>query len=149
MLERGSSCRRIRRVTPGFRPKSLKRVSLAALPTFQLDERSLGGDRRKSLARDVVLRTIADRHESSPEEIALAWLLTFGERVVPLPGATTVEDGSEDCCARHPGTATRIMSAQMSLAAQGVLAQLRHYGICHGDESWLERSCRAADGDIH
>ena len=53
--------------------------------------RPLGGDRRKSLARDVVLRTAADRHGATPEEVALAWLLTFGERVVPLPGATRLE----------------------------------------------------------
>ena len=53
--------------------------------------RPLGGDRRKSLARDIVLRTVADRHSSTPEEVALAWLLTFGEHVVPLAGATKVE----------------------------------------------------------
>jgi aryl-alcohol dehydrogenase-like predicted oxidoreductase/adenylate kinase family enzyme len=53
--------------------------------------RPLGGDRRKSLARDVVLRTVSDRHNATPEGIALAWLLTFGDHVVPLPGATRVE----------------------------------------------------------
>ena len=53
--------------------------------------RPVGGDRRKLLARDVVLRAVADRHNATPEEIALAWLLTFGEQVVPLPGATRVE----------------------------------------------------------
>ncbi len=53
--------------------------------------RPLGGDRRKSLARDVVLRAIADRHSATPEEVSLAWLLKFGDQVVPLPGATKVE----------------------------------------------------------
>ena len=53
--------------------------------------RPLGGDRRKGLARDIVLRTVASRLNATPEEVALAWLLTFGERVVPLPGATKVE----------------------------------------------------------
>ena len=53
--------------------------------------RPLGGDRHKSLARDIVLRTIADRHNAAPEDAVLAWLLTFGEKVVPLPGATRVE----------------------------------------------------------
>src|SRR5688500_14778199 len=53
--------------------------------------RPLGGDRRKSLARDLVLRTVADKHDATPEEVALAWLLTFGDRVVPLPGATRIE----------------------------------------------------------
>jgi aryl-alcohol dehydrogenase-like predicted oxidoreductase len=53
--------------------------------------RPLGGDRRKALSRDVVLRAVAERHSATPEEIVLAWLLTFGDRVVPLPGATTVD----------------------------------------------------------
>lgn len=53
--------------------------------------RPLGGERRKALAKDVVLRAIADRHHATPEEIALAWLQTFGEGVVPLPGATKSE----------------------------------------------------------
>jgi aryl-alcohol dehydrogenase-like predicted oxidoreductase/predicted kinase/histidinol phosphatase-like enzyme len=53
--------------------------------------RPLGGERRKALARDVVLRTVADHHGATPYEIVLAWLLTFGERVIPLPGATKPE----------------------------------------------------------
>jgi aryl-alcohol dehydrogenase-like predicted oxidoreductase/predicted kinase len=53
--------------------------------------RPLGGERRKALARDTVLRTIAERHNATPEEIVLAWLLSFGERVTPLAGATKVE----------------------------------------------------------
>jgi adenylate kinase family enzyme len=38
-----------------------------------------------------VLRTVAGHHNATPEVIALAWLLTFGEHIVPLPGATRVE----------------------------------------------------------
>jgi aryl-alcohol dehydrogenase-like predicted oxidoreductase/histidinol phosphatase-like enzyme len=53
--------------------------------------RPLGGERRKVLARDIALRAIADRHDATPEEVVLAWLLTFGDGVVPLPGATKVE----------------------------------------------------------
>ena len=53
--------------------------------------RPLGGDRRKALARNIVLRTVGDRHGATPEEIAIAWLLTFGDDVVPVPGATKVE----------------------------------------------------------
>ena len=53
--------------------------------------RPLGGERRKSLARDIVVRAVADRLNATPEEVALAWLLTFGEHVVPLPGGTKVE----------------------------------------------------------
>jgi aryl-alcohol dehydrogenase-like predicted oxidoreductase/adenylate kinase family enzyme len=63
--------------------------------------RPLGGDRRKSLSRDVVLRTVADRHNATPEEIALAWLLTFGDGVIPLPGATRVESVTSIARAAH------------------------------------------------
>jgi aryl-alcohol dehydrogenase-like predicted oxidoreductase/adenylate kinase family enzyme len=53
--------------------------------------RPLGGDRRKALARDVMLRGVAERNGATPEEIVLAWLSTFGDRVVPLPGATSLD----------------------------------------------------------
>jgi diketogulonate reductase-like aldo/keto reductase/predicted kinase len=65
--------------------------------------RPLGGDRRKALARDVVLTTIAEHHSATPEEIALAWLLTFGDRVVPLPGATRIETVRSISRARNIG----------------------------------------------
>jgi aryl-alcohol dehydrogenase-like predicted oxidoreductase/adenylate kinase family enzyme len=53
--------------------------------------RPLGGERRKALARDTVLRTVSERHNATVEEVALAWLLTFGDGVIPLPGATKIE----------------------------------------------------------
>jgi aryl-alcohol dehydrogenase-like predicted oxidoreductase/histidinol phosphatase-like enzyme len=56
--------------------------------------RPLGGDRVKHLARDAVLSRIAARHAVSAEEIALAWLMSFGAGVVPIPGATTVATAS-------------------------------------------------------
>lgn len=55
-----------------------------------LAHRPLGGDRRKSLARDAAVRAVAERHAATPEEVVLAWLASFGDGVVPLPGATTV-----------------------------------------------------------
>lgn len=53
--------------------------------------RPLGGDRRSQLARDPLLTRLAVEHEVTPEDIALAWLLSFGDFVVPIPGATRVE----------------------------------------------------------
>ena len=53
--------------------------------------RPLGGDRVKQLARDALLSRIAAKHGVSNEEIALAWLLSFGAGVVPIPGATRIE----------------------------------------------------------
>src|SRR5688572_25889224 len=50
--------------------------------------RPLGGERVKHLARDVVLSRIAAKYAVSKEEIALAWLMSFGAGIVPIPGAT-------------------------------------------------------------
>ncbi len=56
--------------------------------------RPLGGERVKQLARDPVLAPIAAKHAASAEEIALAWLMSFGAGIVPIPGATRVETAS-------------------------------------------------------
>jgi aryl-alcohol dehydrogenase-like predicted oxidoreductase/histidinol phosphatase-like enzyme/predicted kinase len=54
--------------------------------------RPLGGaGRRQRTAGDPALAEIAKRHDASPAEIALAWLVDLSEHVVPLPGATRVE----------------------------------------------------------
>ncbi len=52
--------------------------------------RPLGGERRGQLARDPILARLAAEHEVTPEDIALAWLLSFGDFLVPVPGATRV-----------------------------------------------------------
>ena len=56
--------------------------------------RPLGGDRVKQLARDPVLTQVAATHAAAPEEIALAWLMSFGDGIVPIPGATRIETAS-------------------------------------------------------
>ncbi|MEO5814743.1 MAG: aldo/keto reductase [Gemmatimonadaceae bacterium] len=56
--------------------------------------RPLGGDRAKRLGRDAVLSTIAAKHGVSSEEMALAWLMSFGDGVVPIPGATRIDTAS-------------------------------------------------------
>jgi aryl-alcohol dehydrogenase-like predicted oxidoreductase/histidinol phosphatase-like enzyme/predicted kinase len=54
--------------------------------------RPLGGaGRRHRTAADPTLAEIARRHDATPAEIALAWLIGLSERIVPLPGATRVE----------------------------------------------------------
>ena len=50
--------------------------------------RPLGGSRIKQLARNPVLTEIAARHNATPHEVALAWLLTLAPNIVPIPGAT-------------------------------------------------------------
>ena len=42
-----------------------------------------------------VVKQVADRHDSSPAQIALAWLLAQGDFIVPIPGSkrrATLED---------------------------------------------------------
>lgn len=56
--------------------------------------RPLGGTRVKTLARDVVLSQVAAKHGVSSEEVALAWLMSFGCGVVPIPGASRIETAS-------------------------------------------------------
>jgi aryl-alcohol dehydrogenase-like predicted oxidoreductase/predicted kinase len=54
--------------------------------------RPLGGpSRRRKTDSDPVLAAVAARHDATPFEIALAWLMDLSELVVPLPGATRVE----------------------------------------------------------
>ena len=37
------------------------------------------------------VRTVAERHGATPAQVALAWVLAQGERVVPIPGTKTPE----------------------------------------------------------
>ena len=53
--------------------------------------RPLGGERVKQLARNRVLAPIAAKHSATNEEIVLAWLMSFGPSVTPIPGATRIE----------------------------------------------------------
>ena len=56
--------------------------------------RPLGGDRVKRLARDAALSRIAAKHGATNAEVTLAWLMSFGDDVVPIPGATRLETAS-------------------------------------------------------
>lgn len=50
----------------------------------------VGGWRRRR-GPDPVLDQVAARHETTPETVALAWLLGLGEHIVAIPGATKVD----------------------------------------------------------
>ena len=64
--------------------------------------RPLGGERRRALDRDPVLSAVATAQGTTPEEVALAWLMSF-PGVLPIPGATRLET------ARATGHAPTIM----------------------------------------
>jgi aryl-alcohol dehydrogenase-like predicted oxidoreductase/histidinol phosphatase-like enzyme/predicted kinase len=55
--------------------------------------RPLGGgpSRRRRAAVDQTLAAVAARHDATPCEVALAWLMDLSELIVPIPGATRVE----------------------------------------------------------
>ena len=54
--------------------------------------RPLGGpSRRSKTAADPALTAIATRHDATPFEIALAWLMDLSDLIVPLAGATRIE----------------------------------------------------------
>jgi aryl-alcohol dehydrogenase-like predicted oxidoreductase/histidinol phosphatase-like enzyme/predicted kinase len=57
-----------------------------------LAHRPLGGRQGvRRTAADPLLRELAARHDATPHEIALAWLMQLSPLVVPLPGATRIE----------------------------------------------------------
>ena len=53
-----------------------------------LAHRPLGGERAGRLVRDPTLTDVAGRHDATPGEIALAWLMDMSAAVTPIPGAT-------------------------------------------------------------
>ena len=56
--------------------------------------RPLAGERVKRLVRDEALSRVAAKHDATNPEVVLAWLMSFGEGVVPIPGATRLETAS-------------------------------------------------------
>jgi aryl-alcohol dehydrogenase-like predicted oxidoreductase len=96
----------------------------------------LGGPRRASgLARQRVLADIANAHDASPAEVALAWLLDLSPTIVAIPGA------------RRPDTArSAARAAQLRLDAPDRAVLVRTFG--RPRRARLERPRPAADADV-
>jgi aryl-alcohol dehydrogenase-like predicted oxidoreductase/histidinol phosphatase-like enzyme/predicted kinase len=63
--------------------------------------RPLGGPaRRRRTASDPTLMAVAARHGATPFEIALAWLASLSNAIVPIPGATRIETAQSAARAR-------------------------------------------------
>ncbi len=45
----------------------------------------------KNLALVDIVRSLADQHNATPAQIALAWLLTRGDDIIPIPGTRSVD----------------------------------------------------------
>ncbi len=82
----------VQNAASAFDRKSL--VSVAAWCAEQritfIAHSPLGGWRRKR-GPDPILEEVAARHGTTPESVALAWLLGLGEHIVAIPGATKTE----------------------------------------------------------
>jgi pyridoxine 4-dehydrogenase len=70
---------------------------LAFVPFFPLGSAFAGGPRR--LAEDPAIARIANRHHATPAQIALAWLLHRDERILVIPGTTSIAHLEENLAA--------------------------------------------------
>jgi pyridoxine 4-dehydrogenase len=70
---------------------------LAFVPFFPLGSAFSGGP--KQLAADPVIAEIAGRHQATPSQIALAWLLHRSERILLIPGTSSIQHLEENMAA--------------------------------------------------
>jgi pyridoxine 4-dehydrogenase len=61
---------------------------IAFVPFFPLGSAFTGGPAK--LAQDPAISGVAAKHEATPSQIALAWLLAHDERILLIPGTTSV-----------------------------------------------------------
>ena len=62
------------------------------IPWYPLDAGAVDND---------TLQQIADKHEASVYQIALAWLLAYSDNVLPIPGTSSVEHLKQNTAAAH------------------------------------------------
>ena len=70
---------------------------LAFVPFFPLGSAFTGGPKR--LAEDPAVAKIADKHGATPSQVALAWLLQRDERILLIPGTSSVAHLEENLAA--------------------------------------------------
>jgi aryl-alcohol dehydrogenase-like predicted oxidoreductase len=71
--------------------------AIAFVPFFPLGSAFMGGPRR--LARDPAIAGVAEKHGATPAQVALAWLLARSERILLIPGTTSVAHLEENMAA--------------------------------------------------
>lgn len=67
------------------------------VPFFPLGSAFTGGP--KALAEDLAITEVANKHEVTPSQVALAWLLSRYERLLLIPGTTSVAHLEENLAA--------------------------------------------------
>src|SRR5436305_4636828 len=70
---------------------------LAFVPFFPLGSAFTGGPAK--LAADPVIASVADKHGATPSQVALAWLLHRDERILLIPGTSSVAHLEENLAA--------------------------------------------------
>jgi aryl-alcohol dehydrogenase-like predicted oxidoreductase len=70
---------------------------IAFVPFFPLGSAFVGGPQK--LAGDPAIATVAAKHEATPSQIALAWLLGRYERILLIPGTSSVAHLEENLAA--------------------------------------------------
>jgi pyridoxine 4-dehydrogenase len=70
---------------------------LAFVPFFPLGSAFSGGPAK--LASDPVVARIVERHDATPAQVALAWLLQNHERMLLIPGTSSVAHLEENMAA--------------------------------------------------
>jgi pyridoxine 4-dehydrogenase len=77
--------------------KQCEEHKLAFVPFFPLGSAFTGGPRQ--LAADPVIAEIAARRQATPSQIALAWLLHRSERILLIPGTSSIAHLEENIAA--------------------------------------------------
>jgi aryl-alcohol dehydrogenase-like predicted oxidoreductase len=70
---------------------------IAFVPFFPLGSAFTGGP--KQLAADPAVAEVADKHGATPSQVALAWLLHHSERILLIPGTSSVSHLEENMAA--------------------------------------------------
>jgi aryl-alcohol dehydrogenase-like predicted oxidoreductase len=70
---------------------------VAFVPFFPLGSAFMGGPAK--LAADPAIASVATKHDAAPSQIALAWLLAHYERMLLIPGTTSVAHLEENLAA--------------------------------------------------
>ena len=73
--------------------------ALAFVPFFPLGSAFMGGPRK--LAEHPGIAAVAAKHGATPSQVALAWLLARDERILLIPGTTSVAHLEENLAAAH------------------------------------------------
>ncbi|MGZ6587762.1 MAG: oxidoreductase [Solirubrobacteraceae bacterium] len=89
--------------------RACREHGLAFVPFFPLGSAFTGGPKR--LAEDAVIARVAAKHGAAPSQVALAWLLQRDERILLIPGTSSVGHLEENLAAADVALDADDMSA--------------------------------------